>query len=168
MIVLALTLLAIAVADLVRWSPEPVKPARAVLSGTVAVLVAYGVAEASGMTTGDALGLAAAILLAVGGWLLFDTRLAPDAPGWPLGWMVVIVTAALFGSGIADPVTGRVASWYADLPFGFTRSISVDVFLLATGATLFLLATANRIVRLVSWRSARLPRPTRRISPAGA
>jgi hypothetical protein len=50
-------------------------------------------------------------------------------------------------SGSADPVGGKIMDWYSRLGFSFIRHVSADQFVLAVAAVLFLLASANRVVR---------------------
>ena len=52
-------------------------------------------------------------------------------------------------SGSADTISGSLRDWYANLDFAFVDSVPIDEFMLGLGAGLFLLAAANRVVRLI-------------------
>lgn len=150
MIVLSLALLGFAVTDLLRWSPEPVSIMRASLAivGATAVTVAVAFLSGLGVREVVVVGLIMIVILTV--WLLFDHRpLKHLGPGAPLAWIFVVLLLAFAASGLADTVSGPLERWYSNLPFAFTRSVPIDQFLLGASAGLFLLATANRIVRLV-------------------
>lgn len=76
--------------------------------------------------------------------LLPEERAKPE---YALALVVGVIAVLLGLSGSADPLGGDLASWYSNLNLGFTGDVSVDQFVLAAGAGLFLLATGNRIVR---------------------
>lgn len=151
MILLALGLIGFGVGDLVRWSPDAevsaVRTAISTVCGAAAVIL---VAALSGM---DVLGVIAAAVVAIpilALWLAYD--LIPTAaakPEYALGLLIVTLVGLVAFSGMGNPVEGQVATWYSQLGFGFPRAIPVDQFVLGIGATLFLLATGNRIVRFM-------------------
>jgi len=63
---------------------------------------------------------------------------------------IALVLVVLFGiSGSAGTITGPLGTWYEQLAFPFARHVPIDQFVLGVSASLFLLSTANRIVRLV-------------------
>ncbi|HET7120492.1 MAG TPA: hypothetical protein VFI17_04475 [Solirubrobacterales bacterium] len=149
MILLALGLIGFGVGDLVRWSPERnVSAARtAVAAGAGAAAVAL-VAALSGMAPLSVLLAAALALALLGLWLGYDLIPGADKkPELALGLVLAVVLCLVGVSGAVDPVAGDLERWYGALAFGFTRSVSVDQFLLGVGATLFILATGNRLVR---------------------
>jgi hypothetical protein len=155
-IVLSLTILGFAGADLVRWSPERVSRARTVMAALVAAVVTVVPACLSGLPAHDVVFLEVGILPVVIVWLLFDQYgkasrlpLREVGPGYQLAWILVALVAAFAISGLIGAVSGALGQWYSGLPFGFVRTIDVDQFLLGLSATLFVLATSNRIVRLV-------------------
>jgi hypothetical protein len=83
-------------------------------------------------------------------WLLLDQpSFKRHGPGYPLAWILATLVAAFAISGTVDPVSGHLERWYTNLAFRFVRSVPVDQFVLGVSAALFLLATANRVVRLV-------------------
>lgn len=145
MIWLALGFLGFGVADLVRWSPGLVSRGRTTAALVAGVAATAVLAALSGMTIAE-VGVVAALSTAV----LAVWFALPDArPGLPLAWIVATVTVLFATSGAAEPVGGELDAWYAGLAFPFVDSIEVEQFVLGVAATLFLLATANRIVRLV-------------------
>jgi hypothetical protein len=149
MILVMLTLLGLAVADLVRWSPIKVGVGRAWSAVWVGAALVAAVAGLSGLPLSQTaiVSLAAILVLAV--WVGFDYMLPAAAPGWLLAWLVASF-AVLFGfSGSFGPITGPLGSWYSNLGFGFVDDVSVDQFFLGLSAGLFLTASANRIVRLL-------------------
>jgi hypothetical protein len=171
-IVLSLTLLGFAGADIVRWSPEVVSGARTAMATLAAAVVTLVPACLSGLTARDVVLLEVGILPVVLVWLLFDQygegsradQRQPSCkadegrppldvrqigPGYQLAWILVAVMAAFAMSGLTGAVSGALGQWYSSLPFGFVHTIDVDQFILGLSAALFVLATSNRIVRLV-------------------
>lgn len=149
MILLSLAMFGFAVADLLRWSPGPVSRGRALGSAAAATAMTVVLARLSGMPWLEVSigGVGTLIVLAL--WLLSDSMPLGRRPGYPLAFIGVVLIIAFGASGSQDAVTGPLATWYGKLPFPFARSVSADQFLLAVAAALFLLATGNRIVRLV-------------------
>jgi hypothetical protein len=149
-IVLTLVLLGFAVADLIRWSPEPVSWQRSSLAGLGAVIATVALADGVGYDRGEAVrvGLltAAPALVWLASELLVFVR---DRPGIPLAWMLVSLGGAALLSTEGNEAAGRLERWYFDSPLEFTHEVPLDQFLLGVAAGLFLLATANRVVRLV-------------------
>jgi hypothetical protein len=148
-IVLSLTVLGFASADLVRWSPERVSRARTALAVAGAAVVTLVPACLGGLPALDVVLLEAGILPVVLVWLLFDQEVPVVAPGYQLAWILAALVAAFATSGLTGGVSGPLEHWYSGLPFGFVRTIGIDQFLFGLSAALFVLATSNRIVRLV-------------------
>jgi hypothetical protein len=149
-IFLTLALLAFAVADLVRWSPENVSATRSWLALGAATAVICAISGLSGCDVRVVVIVGVATLGVLGPWLLLDwTAGERRPPMFPLAWILGVVVIAFVASGSADPIAGPLERWYSNLPFAFTRSITVDQFFLGLSAGLFLLATTNRVVRLV-------------------
>lgn len=150
MIILSVALLGFAVTDLLRWSPERVSTLRALLSVAGGVAVAIAVAILSDLPGCAVLLLGGVILAVVGAWALFDEPwLARCGPGCPLLLIAAALVAAFATSSLANPIGGPLETWYLELGFPFVDFVSVDQFVLGLSAVLFLLATANRVVRLV-------------------
>jgi hypothetical protein len=145
-IVLSLALLAFAVVDLLRWSPEPVSKKRAVLALIGATTVTSALAGLSDLSVLAVVIVGAITATFVWGWLLLSD--APS-PGFPLAWIFGALLASFAASSVGNPIGGPLRSWYSDLPFAFVKQVGVDQFFLGMSALLFMLATANRVVRLV-------------------
>jgi hypothetical protein len=147
-ILVALALLGFGISDLVRWSPDRVEIRHATAAAVAGAAAIAAVAALSGMGGASVLlagGLALAVLLL---WSVYD--LVPPKwakPEYALALIVGVIVTLIALSGLAEPVGGEIATWYAKLGFGFTQSVSVDQFVLGVGSTLFLLGTVNRIVR---------------------
>lgn len=161
MIVVSLALLGFAVADLIRWSPEAVPSSRAVLATAIAIVSTASIAALSGRDLADVALTGGLTLVAVGMWVAADgmawTR---SRPGAPLAWILGVVLLAFALSASGDPISGPLEHWYVRLPFAFANSVSVGQFVLGVSVSLFLLATTNRIVRLVLIAAKTLPPDT--------
>jgi hypothetical protein len=145
--IVTLTLLGLAIADLIRWVPDGVSWRRTVAAGVGGVAAVATVAALIGtrcMGVAIAGGLAAFVL---GVWLVLG-KMRP-APGWSLAWIAAVLLVSFGASGSAPPVEGALDRWYSGLGFEFTEAVTVEQFLLGCAGALFLLSTANRIVRLV-------------------
>lgn len=147
MILVALALLGFGSCDLVRWTPEKAGAWRAVAaaaSGAVAVAV---VAALSGMNCSSVFlaGLVSVSVLSL--WSAYDLLPSWAKPEYALALVMGAVAVLIALSGSADPVDGEIAEWYSNLGFGFVRNVTADQFVLAIGAAVFLLASANRMVR---------------------
>ncbi len=114
----------------------------AVVAGTSAVTALAVLAGMGGATI--------AVVAMAGTLVLTAWSAAPKGrPGLALAWIAVSLAVLFAVSGSADPIEGDLQSWYSGLPFPFAREVSVEQFVLGLAGALFLLATANRIVRLV-------------------
>lgn len=142
-------LFGLGVGDLVALLPSKSALGR-MPAAAAAVLAMFGVAALSGMSLGS-VALTAIVAAPVVAWVLR----APEKPEKKHAWLLSLPISALFGaivvSGSAPGVEGDLADWYEQLPFDFasSKAIPVDQFVLGIGAFLFLLATSNRIVKLV-------------------
>jgi hypothetical protein len=121
MILLSAGLLALGLADLLRWSPEPVAPRRALGAALASLAVTVAMIAVSGQGLGRVLWVAGLVAAVLGLWI---------------------------ASGSADPISGPLERWYSHLGFGFVGAVPVDQFILGLSAALFATATVNRIVRL--------------------
>jgi hypothetical protein len=148
MIALSLALLGYAVADLVRWSPQRVPWPRAVGAITAAAVVNLTVSSLAGFGLLDVALVAAVTVLVVGGWVGVD-YVGAGRSGYALAWIAVVLIGAFAITGWPNVISGSLERWYRSLPFEFVDSIAADQFALGIAAALFLLATANRVVRLL-------------------
>lgn len=148
MILLTLALLAFGTADLLRWSPDPVRAERGVTAGVAATALAAAAAGLAGFEKGQVLLIVAGTAVVLAVWIALDS-VKSRARLLALPWALVVLLAAFAAAGVPTSISGSLDDWYSDLPFSFTDSVPVDQFALGVGAALFLLATANRIVRLV-------------------
>lgn len=182
MIYVTLALLGFGITDLVRWSPEKVSGWHSAL---VAVAGAAAVAAVAALSGIEALGVALAAVVALVVLLLWSTYDLIESEHaraeYPIALLVGTVGVLLAVSGSAEPVEGKLATWYDNLEFGFAREVSVGQFALGVGAACFLLATGNRIVRFLlmatevrllksegTLRGGRILRPMERLIVAAA
>lgn len=125
-----------------------------------ATIVTSALSALGGLQRLDVLVVGVSMCFVLTVWVLFD-KSAPGGtkPGYPLAWILMVVVIAVGVSGSAETLAGPLERWYADLPFAFVQSVAIDRFVLGASAGLFLLATGNRIVRLVL-EAARTPAAT--------
>jgi hypothetical protein len=137
-ILVSLALLGFAVADLLRWSPEPVSRDRAVLATIGATAATTALAALSGLRAVDVVVVAGTTLIVVAVWLACDQRQVKKSlgPGFPLAWIFAVIIGMLALSGSADPISGSLGRWYAGLGYSFNRSVTVDQFLLGASGLL--------------------------------
>jgi hypothetical protein len=147
-IYLALALLGFGVADLVRWSPGRVGIRHAGAAATAGAAAVALVAMLSDMSSSGAILVAAIALAALLLWSAYDLLPSDHArPEYALALVLCVIAASIAYSGSADPIGGELATWYSSLGFGFAHHVSVEQFVVGFGGGLFLLGTANRIVR---------------------
>ena len=148
MILLALLLATVGTADLVR--PENRAPTRiqAVVAGAAGAVVLVL------LTTGLAVGASAwaiipAVLAFVIGWMLFAPVgiVQTDRP-WPVAGLVI---AALVALAVPQPAIGDgwLVRWYAGLELPTLADVPVEQFVLGAACVVFLVETANIVVRLM-------------------
>ncbi|TQL47663.1 hypothetical protein FB562_0729 [Homoserinimonas aerilata] len=144
MIVIALLLATIGVADLAR---ERFRGPRGIVTGgilglAVAVLGTLG----TGITWGWMLALAAALVA----WqALTDYRAKPHVGYWPLALLAATVAAAWAFLRVDATPDSTLVSWYEALPYALPGTVTFDTFALGLGGVLVLFETANVIVRIV-------------------
>lgn len=149
MIVLTVALLGFAVADLLVWSLDIPDVRRGALAAVLAAAAGGGLAALSGqgaVTAIVVLGLGS--FASVSAWLWLSRR-KDHRPLQPLAFMIVVVAGAFALSGSFAASSGPLDTWYRDLPFPLVARVPLDQFLVTFAAALFLLATANQVVRLV-------------------
>jgi hypothetical protein len=148
MILLALLLATLGTADLVR--PENRAPTRiqAVIAGAAGAVVLVL------LTTGLAVGASAwaivpAVLAFVIGWMLFAPVgiVQTDRP-WPVAGLVI---AALVALAVPQPAIGDgwLVHWYEGLDLPTLADVPIEQFILGAACVLFLVETANIVVRLM-------------------
>lgn len=156
MILLALGLLGLAIADLVRWSPE--ENPRWLLSALAGAATVTLSAWLAGMSTVLVVGAGIAAFALLLLWLKADewVEAEPEHKAdpnpmavWPLLAVIVLLVALFAASGSVDPVAGRLGDWYENLPFSFVSQVDADQFVLGLATALFMLASSNRLVRFV-------------------
>lgn len=148
MILLALLLATLGAADLVR--PENRASSRAqgivatVVGGAVLVLLASGLAIGSAAWAVVPAGLA--LLVA---WILLTPVgiVQTDRP-WPVAGLAVAALAAL---AVPQPDVNRgwLVRWYESLDVASLADVSVEQFVFGAACVVFLIETANIIVRLM-------------------
>jgi hypothetical protein len=147
-IFVSLALLGFGVCDLVRWSPDRVGGRHAVVAAVAGTASVATVGALSGLAASCVLLAAVIAFVVLSLWSAYDLIPSQRArPEFALVLVIAVIGGLIALSGSADPVGGEVATWYSDLDFGFVRDVSVDQFVLGVGASIFLLATTNRIVR---------------------
>ena len=91
--------------------------------------------------------IAAAAIIA---WLL-TTRESDGshrAGYWAVGGLAAAIVAAFVWGPLLPPVSGPIVDWYHSLPYAALGAVSYVSFALTIGGALFLIETANVIVRL--------------------
>lgn len=149
MILLAMGLLGVGVVDLIRWSPDSVRPSRAALAVAIGVAGTVALAALAGASVCQSLAVAVGAAVVLGLWARFDYPPLDGSSTRPLAWLAVVLVALFACSGSVEPISGPLARWYEQLGFGFVASVSVDQFVLGVSAALFMTASGNRVVRLV-------------------
>jgi hypothetical protein len=149
LILLSSALLGLAVADLIRWSPGRSSTSRAVAAICGGAVLATALPALAGSCWGLIVGVACGGTAALALWVAFDYKPLQGRPKLQLAEVTVVLMALFALSGTVAPIQGPLESWYYDLDFGFVNSVPVDQFVLGVASSLFLIASANRIVRLV-------------------
>ena len=145
MIALALLLVSLGAADLVRPQDRPARGAvvrSVVTAAVVAGLACWG--------TGLPAWWAVAVVAVVASWVLTtpgSTALQPHP--WPLVVLVGLAVAAVASSAHQPTPDGWLTDWYASLELAAVRDVSFTGFALGAGCLVFLVDSANIIVRMV-------------------
>ena len=149
MIVLTVALLGFAIADLVVWSLDAVGAKRRAFAAVLVALACGGIAALTGQKALTAIVvLGVGSLASVSAWLWLSRR-EGQAPWAPLAFMTIVIAGAFALSGSFAASSGPLDAWYRDLPFPFVARVPLDQSLMAVAAALFLVASANPVVRLV-------------------
>jgi hypothetical protein len=152
MIVVALLLAGLGCSDLVRSrTRDPASP----LAPTVAGVAVFALGVAG---TGLDWWWYPVGALAVAAWVVTTTPFAAGVPAagsrrahrvayWAMRVLGIAVVAAFATGAGVDGSTGWFSRWYDDLPYAALDGVSFATFALAAGGVLFLVETANVVVR---------------------
>ncbi len=154
MIVIALLLASAGVADIVR---ERIRHRRAPL---IAMIVGVALVAAFSAVTGVpwwwAL-ISAALLV---GWVSAWRDESPNYTAWVLAAITAAAIVALTLPETQRAIDSSVLAWYDSLPIGALEHVPFETFALGTGGVLFLVETANVVVRFVLSTARRADRDT--------
>lgn len=143
MILLAALLLALGLADFARPQDRPADRRALVRASVVGAAVVVLVLWGTGVDWWWApIGIAAVIAWAA------STPVDRAYP-WPLVGLGLVVAAILAGSAELPAPDGWLTDWYDSLELEALRDISFERFALAVGCLVFLVESANIIVRMV-------------------
>ncbi|MGA8987459.1 hypothetical protein [Aeromicrobium sp.] len=143
MILLALLLITLGAADLVRpqdRAPTRAQLARAVVTGTVVLSLGVWGCGISAWWVPLGAGLLSA-------WVASTPR--DRTHPWPIVTLGVAVLAILAASAQSPVADGWLTSWYDSLLIASLEGVSFERFALATACVVFLVESANIIVRMV-------------------
>jgi hypothetical protein len=157
MILLSLGLFAFGISDLVRGPPEQANggdakrfPSSRELLGVVAGAGGAGtIAALADSPLTMVAGVAAAAFVVLWIWVVLDRQPPGGHPLIPLAWVAGVLVALFSISSLGDEIRGPLRDWYTGLDFAFISHVKADQFVLACGASLFALASCNRVVVLV-------------------
>lgn len=144
MILLALLLGALGIADLVRARSSSLP--RLWLAASLGIAAFLLASIGSGQHWWWSPVAAAAVI----GWLA-STRESDGshrAGYWAVGGIAAVVVAAFVWGPMLPPASGPIVDWYHDLPYTALGVVPFTSFALTIGGALFLVETANVIVRL--------------------
>jgi hypothetical protein len=151
MTLLAITFLAFGLADLLRdhGGKSRLRSGLAVIG---AVVVASGVARLAGISWSTVWITGGAELAVVALWVVLDTRVEKQ-PARAIVALLLVVgapVAAFAASGAMPVVAGDLEKWFSNLAIKQPKDPAApDQVLVALAACVYLLASANRVVRLV-------------------
>ncbi len=147
---LGLALLAVGLADAVRWQPDAGRR-RSAAALAAAVAVVAGVLALAGLepVEGAVCGLAVAALVAL--WLVTSARALRTGRGAPLPLAVLAAggLGLLAASGPVPSFGGPLVRWYDGLDVPALAGQGFGRFAVAAGALAVLQVTGNVVVRLV-------------------
>ncbi|MGB9377329.1 MAG: hypothetical protein WCB04_07430 [Mycobacteriales bacterium] len=151
MTVVALWLLAVGVADLVRWSTERAGRMRTVAGLATAAALTLVLSILLGFTFWATLAWTVVVAAGVALWLFTSDRALSRTrrTGWSLAVMTGYLLGLLATSGLAPEASGPLHEWYVGLQIPALRALPLEKFLLSLAALIFLQSTANRVTRLI-------------------
>ena len=146
MILTALIILSIGVADLIR-SRASLRTWRSM----IALVVSSSAVWLSVWGTGQNAWWAVATTAVAVGWVVItaESSWAQRLYPWPIVALAAAVILALARDPIASPPSGWLVSWYEALDFEVLQTVTFERFFLGLASVLFLTETANVIVRMV-------------------
>lgn len=151
MSVLALWLLTVGVADLVRWSADRAGLLRTVVGLVTSAVVALALALLLGFPAGASVLWTAIVTVGVAAWFWTSDRALARAKGsgWPLVLMLAYLVGLLAATGTAPEQTGVAHDWYVGLKIRPLDLLPFEMFLVSAAALIFLQSTSNRVTRLI-------------------
>ncbi len=147
MSLLALLLLSVGTADIVRQlAPASVPP---VVAGLTGALVAASLGAGGLGLSARQWWIVPAVMTVVAAWTVIPELEHPRAKSGGLAVLVAAVAVVLAFGQHFDTHTGPLHRWYDELDISALEGVGIDRFLLAAACMVFLLSTANTIVRHV-------------------
>jgi hypothetical protein len=160
MILLALLLASLGLADLVRARLPRVPATESPLWLPAAVGVVVFLLGSAG--SGLDWWWPPIAVLAIAGWLATTRESSrPRRRGyWAIGGLVLVIVAAIVAGPALGSPSGVLVDWYSSLPYTALEAVSFTTFALTVGGALFLFETSNVIVRLaLRGEKSEEPRP---------
>lgn len=152
MIFLAIWLLGVGLADIVRWDPGR-RWDRNAAGAATGVVVVVGSPGLLGFTTREVIEFGAPAAVALIAWIVLSTvalnRTDAKIVAAPLAVFAVSVAGLLAANGHAPVAAGHLGAWYSRLDIDSLRNVRLDRFSLAVAGLVFLQSSANVVVRLV-------------------
>ena len=149
MIPLSLTLLVLALSDLLQGSAHDVSRRRTTAAVFSSGLTTAAAALVIGLPAWAVAVTAVAALAVSGAWIIPASDSQRIKARHRLVGALALVAVAFAAAGAVDGADGLAVEWYGGLDTRFSRTVPVEQFLLGVSVVLFLLATGNRLVRLV-------------------
>jgi hypothetical protein len=146
---LAFLLLATGIGDLVRGTPDSVSVRRAAFAAGSGTVASAALAAIGGFSLVGTLALAATLLVLLTLWGLAADDNGHVAARAVLVSVVVVIVATIAVSGSAPDLEGDLKRWYESLPFAATARPPLPQFVVGLATSVFLIASANRVVRLI-------------------
>jgi hypothetical protein len=157
-IFLAIWLLGVGIADVVRWDTGR-SWGRSAAGAAAGVVVVIGAPGLVGFTAGEVIEFGLPASVALVGWIVMSkaaltgtgtgTGTGTKIVAAPLAVLVVSVAGLLAANGHAPYAAGRLGGWYSGLDIDSLRNVRFDHFSLAVSGFVFLQSSANVVVRLV-------------------
>jgi hypothetical protein len=146
---IAFLLLAAGIADLVRGTPDPVSPGRAfgaAVCGSIAVALLAALGGFSPAETGI---LAAALIVLLTLWGIASDDGDSSHGRVILSLVVLVFLSTLAVSASAPDLGADLQRWYEQLPVSPEERPSLTQFVMGLAVGVFVIASANRVVRIM-------------------